>query len=59
MKVWLSGRRARWLVQTYQTVVGKYLYVVHRRAQLLGYFPPHAPYGLITVGLHNQIKHRL
>jgi len=48
----LKGRQH--LEQTYQTIVGKNLYVVHRRAQLLGYLPPHAPYGLITVGLYSE-----
>lgn len=57
MVVRLKGRKRP--VQTYQTIVGKNLYVVHRRAQLLGYLPPHTPYGLITVSLHDEIKHRL
>lgn len=40
-----------------QTIICKYLYVVHRRAQLFGYLPPDTAYGFITVCLENKNRH--
>lgn len=42
------------LCWTHHAVIGKYLHIVHRTAELLCYLPSDAAYSLIAVGLHTQ-----
>lgn len=44
------------LCWTHHAIIGKYLHIVHRTAELLCDLPSDAAYSLIAVGLHTQMR---